>query len=394
MVPGLIKTILPKRTLRPTTLQMPITSRCNSRCKTCNIWKVKQNEDIDAYSLKEALQDSFFSEVKDVGLNGGEFTLVPNFIDILKAVVILPKIMSIYLISNGLFPKKLFDYLKEAKKICDQHNVSLHICISVDGYGKVHELVRGIPNCFDKTVEILNELYQNKEIYCHSFSIGCTISRFNIGHIKETEQFLQSFKGVNVEYHLAVPNKRIKTFEDFQDYYVLSESRARLLAATFFYEKYLSEKNEAKRRQYFANYWFLNKKDKGKRITTCEYLYRDVTIDEQLNLSLCATASNVIGNLKGYKASAMIYSKRAANERKRLKKECCPTCIHYSYYPLTIKGRFSYIHEELRNMFVLNYYEARSAQSFLQRTKKTLNLLVRLTYHYIKMTYKLIWKLQ
>ena len=393
MIPGLIRTFLPKRISHPTTLQMPITSRCNSRCKTCNIWKDKQNEDIDPNSLKSILQDSFFSEVRNVGLNGGEFTLVPNFLEILEAVVTLPKISSVYLISNGLYPKKLFDYLKAAKKICERNNVSLHICISVDGYGKVHELVRGIPNCFSKTVEILNELYQNKDTYCHSFSIGCTISRYNIGYIKETEQFLQSYKGVTVEYHLAVPNKRIKTFEAFQDYYVLTESRARLLAATFFYEKYLSERYEAKRRQYFANYWFLNK-GKGQRITTCEYLYRDVTIDEQLNLSLCTTASNVIGNLKKHKASTLIHSNMASNERKRLKEECCSTCIHYSYYPLTLKGRFSYIHEELRNRFVLDYYEARSARSFLERTKKTFKLSARVAYHYFKMTYKLIWKLQ
>lgn len=391
MIPGIIRVILPNKIARPLTLQMPITSRCNSKCKTCNVWKAKQQRDTDPITLRKIFKDSFFSEVKSVGINGGEFTLVPDFIQILEAVVTLPKLSSVYLISNGLFPKKLFEYLKAAKEVCDYRNVSLHICISVDGYGKVHETVRGIPNCFNKTLEILNELYHHKETYCHSFSIGCTISRFNISNIKETEQFLQSFKGVDVEYHLAVPNKRINTFQDYQSYYVLTDSKTRLLAATFFYEKYLSESNEARRRQFFANYYFLTR---GGRLCTCEYLYRDVTIDEQMNLALCATASDIIGNLKERKVSELIKSRNAAKERKNLKHNYCTTCIHYSYHPLTLQGRLSYIHEELRNRFVFSYYEARNTQCIKDRTKKTLKLSLRLLYNYLILVYKLIWKLQ
>ena len=99
---------------KPLVIQMPITSRCNSRCKTCNVWKYHDNIDIDYLTLEKALKDPFFSEVQSVGLNGGEFTLVPNFIEILNSVLTLPNIKYIYCISNGLFPKKLFEYLEKA----------------------------------------------------------------------------------------------------------------------------------------------------------------------------------------------------------------------------------------------------------------------------------------
>ena len=48
---------------KPKTLQLPITSRCNSRCKTCNVWKTKERIDIDPEQLKRALEDSYFSNI-------------------------------------------------------------------------------------------------------------------------------------------------------------------------------------------------------------------------------------------------------------------------------------------------------------------------------------------
>ena len=143
----------------PLVLQLPITSRCNSRCKTCNVWKSGKNNDIDFVLLKAVFQDPFFSEVRTVGLNGGEFTLVPSFLSIMDSVLSLPKLSRVYLISNGLFPKRLFEYLRETKTKCEEKKVWLNICISIDGVGSVHEKVRGIPNCFKKSKEILDELY-------------------------------------------------------------------------------------------------------------------------------------------------------------------------------------------------------------------------------------------
>lgn len=390
---SLLKYLFRKEVSLPLTLQMPITSRCNSRCKTCNVWKHKTDKDIDSDALKKALQNPFFAEVRSVGLNGGEFTLVPNFIQILEAVLTLPKIANIYLITNGLFPQKLFEYLQLAKHQCDKKGVVLHICLSVDGFGKVHEEVRGVPHCFEKTQHILQELYTNKENYCHSFSVGCTLSRHNIAFIRETEAYLNSYEGLNVEYHLAVPNRRIKTFSDYQDYYVMNHEESRRLATEFFYCKYLSANDESYRRQCFANYYFLSNKGKG-RLCTCEYLHRDVTIDENLNMALCATASDIIGNLNELSATTIINNNKTKQERKQLRKNCCDSCIHYSYHPLTIRGRWAYIQEEIKNKYILRYYDVRSDESLVKRFKGTCSLSGRIVYNYLKLIYRLIWKLQ
>ena len=374
---------------KPLVLQMPITSRCNSRCKTCNIWKLSDRVDIDHEALKVALRDSFFSQVKVVGLNGGEFTLVPNFIDIISSVLILPKIKDIYCISNGLAPKRLFEYLEKAKEICNQKSVKLHICVSVDGYGKVQEDVRGVPNCFKKTKEILDVLSSDKDKYCDDFSVGCTISIHNIDFIKETESFLNSYNNLQVEYHCAIPNKRILTFDN-ADYYVLNDERKRIQAAEFFYEKCITSRSLRKRFQYFSNFYFLTHNGHN-RLNICSYTNRDVTIDEKLNLLLCATASEVIGNLKEATASELVKSKNYDKKQKEVLK-LCENCVHYSYHPLTLRGRVEYIKFYIQNRYVWQYYDVQRNET--SNFSEHLNFYKQFTIDFLRQIYLLLWKLQ
>lgn len=378
--------------VKPSTIQMPITSRCNSRCKTCNVWKYKDNKDIDPIALEKALNDPFFSEVTVVGLNGGEFTLVPNFIEILKAVLTLPKIRYIALISNGLLPSKLFAYLEQVKEICTVRNVKFNICISVDGFGERHEFVRGVPNCFSRTKEILDCLAQNPQKYCDSYSVGCTLSKHNIEYIREAEAFFDSYKGLSVEYHLAVPNKRIKTFDDYEGYYVLTDERFRMLCSEFFYEQFKKTEAIAKKKQYYINYYFLTHNGTG-RLCTCSYTNQDVTIDENLDLSLCATASDIIGNLKDFTASELINSPKTKEILKTIVSRC-DHCVHYSYNSLTVKGRFCFINEMIKSRYALEYYEAFNHQKLKLRIGHLWSLSKRVLHDYLVYFYVYVWKLQ
>ena len=268
----------------------------------------------------------------------------------------------------------------------------MHICISVDGVSSIHENVRGVPGCFSKTIEIINELHANKDLYCDSFSFGCTISRYNIHNIKETEAFFSQYKDISVEYHLAIPNKRIKTFDDYEDYYVLNDNEARFLAVEFFYEKFQTEENNKKKKQYFVNYYFLKNRGRG-RLCKCDYLCRDVTIDENLNMSLCATASDIIGSLKENSATDIIKSSTTRECRRKISMHC-NDCIHYSYNDLSLKGRFAYVRELTRYRFVYEYYEVASLKSFHQRLFHKIILCKRWVYYYLKMIYRYLWKLQ
>ncbi len=336
---------------KPRTLQMPITSKCNSKCVTCNVWMYHENVDIDPIKLKTLLKNPFFSKVRSVGVNGGELTLVKNFADVIDALFVLPKLKSLYLISNGLLPDKLFTLLKETKQKCDEKGIFLNICISVDGYAAVHESIRGIPNCFPKTKRILDEFKNNLELYAHGVTVGCTISQKNVAYLRQAEEFFRNYP-FYVQYHLAVPNKRIHTFDCAERYNVLNDEYSRMLAEEFFYAKFWESK-WTDRYAYFCQYYYLKNKGHG-RLCGCQYKYRDVTIDENLKMYLCATASDELGDTNVEKISDILSGKRFCKLEKSVCQNC-DTCIHYVYSTPTIKGWILFVKEFVKDIFDRSY---------------------------------------
>lgn len=335
----IIKTFRIRR--RPRVIQLPITSKCNSRCVTCNVWKQSTKVDISSEDLSLTLSDPFFSKVRSIGINGGEITLVKDFDSIIDSVLSIKSLKNIHLISNGLLPEKLLDLLKKLKIKANERGVKLGVTLSVDGYGKIHEITRGVPNCFHRTLKLLNEFKDNSDIYCDSFNIGCTISNTNIPYITQIDEFLKDYP-FKVYYHLAVPNKRIHTFNE-ANYYVLNHSRAKLLAEEFFLYQYHNisfRQNPIDKFRAFANYRFLTSNG-TERLAQCNYLYQDVTIDENLDLSYCATASDCIGSLKNTTPLKLIRSSKGKQTLSEVRK-CCSSCVHYSDIP-TISGAITFI---------------------------------------------------
>ena len=318
---------------KPKTLQLPITSRCNSRCKTCNVWKSKLNIDINPEQLKKALADPFLANIENVGINGGEPTLYKNMDSLLDSLFTLKRLKTIYLISNGIYSKRLFETLSLLHSRCKKQNVKLVLTLSIDGVSEVHDRVRGISGNFSKIVADIEEIVLHKKIYCDELLFGCTISKYNIAYIPQVELFLKQYN-IPIYFHLAVPNKRIGTFEEYP-YSVLSDERSRLLAEEFFLRKWMEERNINKMMLYFGTYYYIKNKGK-KRIVTCQYKYRDVTIDENLNFYLCATASDVIGNLNETTASELFKSGKIKSMQSEIA-PLCNDCIHYQGL-LTIKG--------------------------------------------------------
>lgn len=321
---------------KPRVIQLPVTSRCNSRCVTCNVWKHKDNIDIEPTELKRIFSQSYFNKVTSVGVNGGELTLVPNILEIIDAVLTLPSLQYIYVISNGLLPDKLLEVLEQIKQRVNSKNVKLSLQLSVDGIGEIHEITRGVPNCFPRTLKILSAIQSDQSKYCDLFSIGCTISRSNVPYLRQVTEFFKQYP-FEVYYHLAVPNKRIHTFNDSR-YSVLNDERSRLLAEEFFFERMNSvsgRKNISDKFRYFASYYYLKNQGKG-RLCECGYRLRDITIDENLNAYLCATASDTIGNIKEAPIKSLLHSTTGKKALRGVKSEC-DSCIHYSSTP-TLKG--------------------------------------------------------
>lgn len=328
--------------LKPRTLQLPITSFCNSRCVTCNIWKLKEKKHIDEERLTYALKDKFFNKVSSVGINGGEPSLHTNFEEVLNAVLTLPSLKDIYIISNGMKDRILLSKLENSVRLCRNRGVKLHLTISLDGVGTVDDMTRGVKGAFNKTMSTIRVISEDINKYCDYFDVGYTISNRNYYDMAAVKVLLEKINVVPY-FHIAVPNKRIHTFND-NDFSVLSSLRAQFLTREFFYGEFVYANNLKAKIKNFINYYYL-KDIKNCRIASCNYLYRDVTIDENLRVYLCATASETVGTLTSACMSDIIKTKALSKEAKSIEKYC-KNCIHYAFAP-TFKGMFLFIKEVL-----------------------------------------------
>ena len=315
----------------PRVIQMPITGKCNSRCVTCNVWRHKDGIDMSPEKLCDVLRDPFFLKVHAVGINGGELTLHNDVEGIFRAVLTLPRIKNISVISNGLITKRLKEILSVAKQLCEERGVLLTLTLSIDGVGEVDDQVRGVAKAYERTLRTLTELAAEKEKYCDSILVGCTISRYNVEFLPQMEQLGKELN-IPIEFHLAVPNKRIHTFDDSDRYNVLSDEHSRLLAAEFFYKKMEERKQSGyDMMRYFMQYDYLMSKG-TRRLALCSYRYKDITIDEHMNLYLCATASDCIGNL----TKNTVQDLRQSGNFRKIEQNTfvhCNQCVHYCWQP-------------------------------------------------------------
>lgn len=326
----------------PKTLQLPITSYCNSRCTTCNVWKLNERNHLDANQLRMAFADPYFSKVQSVGVNGGEPSLNKEFVSIIEAISCLPSIKEVYVISNGMVSDLLLSKMKTAMEICKNKGISLHLTISLDGTRETDNLVRGVKDAYDKTLVTIKHVSQNKKLYCDYFDVGYTISKRNASDMVAVRENLKSL-GVKAYFHIAVPNKRIHTFDDY-DYSVINDKRAAYLAREFFYSDFIKAKDFKTKIKSFMNFYYLWDMD-NIRLASCNYLHRDITIDENLNVYLCATASDCVGNLTRNTLSELKKGRKLDAQVKNVQ-PYCKHCIHYAFAP-TFKGLFFFLSEVL-----------------------------------------------
>lgn len=322
-----------KYRMKPRLIQLPITSKCNSRCLTCNVWKQNIHRDINPEELKDIFSSSFFSKVRGVGINGGEPTIHPNFKDVVGAVLSLPKLKNIFVISNCINNDLLLSCLQQVYPMCKKRGVKLYLQISIDGIGDVHNNVRGIKVSFDRSLQLLKELLINKSKYLDGFDIGCTISRYNVDFLPQIEDYFSQYD-VPIYYHLAVPNKRIHNFDD-KSFSVLYDKHALQMAKEFFHMKSVMSKSYLDKIRNCLIFLFLSGYT-HKRLFICNYLYQDVTINENLETFLCATASEKVGDLKEDIPSNSLFNSIAKNTKNH-----CDSCIHYANIP-NIRGLFYY----------------------------------------------------
>ncbi|MCL4383200.1 MAG: radical SAM protein [Candidatus Marsarchaeota archaeon] len=166
---------------KPYKLNFCITYKCNSRCKTCNIWKINAKNELSIDEIKLfADKNRYF---KWIELTGGEVFLRNDFVDIIKTF----KASNPFIVTfptNCLVNETLM--LEKIKQILELKIPRIAITLSLDGNEQMHDYIRGIPGNYKKTINMFKQLNKLKKNHKNLFFVfGYTISKYNQGHFNE-----------------------------------------------------------------------------------------------------------------------------------------------------------------------------------------------------------------
>jgi MoaA/NifB/PqqE/SkfB family radical SAM enzyme len=182
----------------PINITCSVTNRCNSRCLTCNVWKIYiEKPELQKDEFKTGEFDQTFQSIGRapfwITMSGGEPFLRKDLAQICEAAYHHCQPAIINIPTNGILTDIIPETTKEISEKCPK--TSIVINVSLDGIGFMHDEIRRIPGNFDKlleTYQILKKLqdeFQNLEIGIHS-----VVSKFNVDKLLETYEYAKQLE--------------------------------------------------------------------------------------------------------------------------------------------------------------------------------------------------------
>lgn len=306
---------------KPIVLQLPVIDICNSQCQMCRIWENKKSNDITPEQLRLGLRNPLFSEVTSVGLNGGEPTLRKD-LGQLAAVLFeeLPKLHSISLITNAYKYEEVIARVKDVGAVVKEHGGFLDLMISLDGFGEMHDKVRGKPGNFDRAQHVL-KFAQESELV-DNVRIGCTIIKENVYGLSDLFEFCQS-KGLYIKYRLGIPHQRLYT-QNLLDPYTLTETEKYHVVE--FLEGLIAHYETNENQKFFYRSLIDQIVHKAPRKAGCDWKHRGATITSKGDLLYCAVQSKVLGNITDSNSEQLYFDNQ--DHLKEIIRNHCDNCNH------------------------------------------------------------------
>lgn len=306
---------------KPIVIQFPINDICNAKCQMCNIWQQKLDYQISPQELETALSNPLFSEVKTVGINGGEPTLRKDIGELTEVLFkTLPKLQRVSLITNALQSKTVINRIKTIGQIAHDNDGELDVMVSLDGVGEVHDRVRGRPGNFENATKVI-DFIQNSELVKNK-RLGCTVIRENVYGVHDLLEFALR-KNIYVKYRIGIPHQRLYsdqvsvpfglTFEEKYHFVIFLENLIK------YYEPSLSQ-------QFFYRSLIGQLIYNLPRQAGCDWQHRGATLTARGELLYCAVESNTLGSAIEQDASELYFGNEAhLGEIVRTK---CDSCMH------------------------------------------------------------------
>ena len=315
----------------PYKLTFAVTYRCNSRCKTCNIWKKKSIDELSKEEIEHFFRNS--NEFSWIDLTGGEPSLRKDFVDICRAIHHHCKqLVLLHFPTNGYLTDKIVNDVKEIRKLGSSYRIV--ITVSTDGDEELNDEIRGIKGAWRRQIETFIRLREIKNV---ETVIGMTLSQFNFDKFEST---FRSIKEVlpwitENDFHLSLMNYSDIFYDNMdQKEYTRDPIKKKKVLGGMMQsaERYKRMIGVPKNPRAFLEHTFLKRSKSylttGKTPLPCHALRSSCFIDPTGEVFPCITFNHPLGNLRNYNYDlGRIWNLEASKLlQKKIYDYKCPQC--------------------------------------------------------------------
>jgi len=201
----------------PMTLTFSVTNRCQSRCLTCQIWRLYREQP------ERASAELSLSEIEAIfrslgytyffNISGGEPFLRDDLPDIVDLALRYLRPGIVHIPTNGLAPERVEAGTRRILQTMAAlpRSIPLTIKPSLDGIGEEHDRIRGVPGNFQRVLETIQRLQRLGESYPNlHVEVGTVVSLANLEHLDEIAAFVHTL-GVQ-SYRNEIAEQRAEFF--------------------------------------------------------------------------------------------------------------------------------------------------------------------------------------
>ncbi len=166
-----------------------VTSRCNAFCKTCFYHEeLNQPGDLTLEQLKTI--STTMPSITDLWLSGGEPMLRRDLTEVIDTFILQNGVERLIIPTNALVRNRTVEVVAHALET--HPSIDLYLNIALDGYGKTHDEIRGVPGNWERTLDCIEALYPLKEKFTDRFrlNVNTVVCADNYTEIEKLSEFL------------------------------------------------------------------------------------------------------------------------------------------------------------------------------------------------------------
>ncbi len=181
----------------PLNLTFSVTNICQSRCRTCNIWSLyennpeKRNDELTLAEIEKIFRS--MGHIFVFNISGGEPFLRPDITDIIKLACRYLSPGIIHIPTNAIAIERIDKKINEILNFLKTNFPAIHLTVkpSLDHIGDKHDEIRGVKGNFEKVMSLFQRLKSlQPEFPNFHVELGTVISNWNINDIEEIAAFV------------------------------------------------------------------------------------------------------------------------------------------------------------------------------------------------------------